>query len=77
MPAKSPAQFRFMAGIAHGMKPHSGIGPSPEVAEEFVKKTPKKKRSLFMKKSRVPSMKPRTARLSNQMDSDADDEEML
>lgn len=49
MPAKSSKQFKFMAGIAHGMKPKSGIGPSPEVAEEFVKKTPKNKRSLFMK----------------------------
>jgi hypothetical protein len=26
-----------------------GIGPSPAVAEEFIKKTPKKKRSMFMK----------------------------
>lgn len=50
MPAKSGKQYRFMAGIAHGMKPHKGIGPSPEVAEEFVKKTPMKKRSIFMKK---------------------------
>lgn len=49
MPAKSGKQFRFMAGIAHGMKPTHGIGPSPEVAEEFVKKTPPKKRSQFMK----------------------------
>jgi hypothetical protein len=49
MPAKSPAQYRFMAGIAHGMKP-KGAGPSPAVAEEFVKKTPAKKRKLFAKK---------------------------
>ncbi len=49
MPAKTPKQYRFMAGIAHGMKPTSGIGPSKEVAEEFVKKTPPKKRSMFMK----------------------------
>lgn len=53
MPAKTGRQFRFMAGIAHGMKSNKGkgIGPSPEVAEEFVKKTPKKKRSMFMKKN--------------------------
>ena len=51
MPAESAAQYKFMAGIAHGMKPNKGIGPSKEVAEEFVKKTPKKKRSMFMKKS--------------------------
>jgi hypothetical protein len=47
MPAKSAKQYKFMAGIAHGMK--SSIGPSKEVAEEFVKKTPPKKRSQFMK----------------------------
>ena len=51
MPAKSAAQYKFMEGIAHGMKPNKGVGPSPKVAEEFVKKTPKKKRSMFMKKS--------------------------
>lgn len=50
MPAKSAKQFRFMEGIAHGMKSNKGIGPSEEVAEEFVKKTPAKKRSMFMKK---------------------------
>ena len=50
MPAKSARQYRFMAGIAHGMKPKGGVGPSPEVAEEFVHKTSKKKRSMFMKK---------------------------
>lgn len=52
MPAKSGKQYRFMAGIAHGMKPKGGIGPSPEVAEEFIHKTPAKKRSMFMKKKR-------------------------
>ena len=50
MPAKSPKQYRFMAGIAHGMKPNSGIGPSKEVAEEMVKKTAAKKRSDWSKK---------------------------
>lgn len=49
MPAKSAAQYKFMAGIAHGMKPNKGVGPSEAVAKEFVKKTPKDKRSLFMK----------------------------
>lgn len=52
MPAKSAKQFRFMAGIAHGMKPkgkNKGVGPSQEVAEEMVHKTPAKKRSFFMK----------------------------
>jgi len=50
MPAKSSAQYKLMAGIAHGMKPNFGVGPSKEVAEEFVKKTPPAKRSMFMKK---------------------------
>lgn len=55
MPAKSAKQYRFMAMIAHGKKPDKGgkgLGPSKEVAEEIVKKTPKKKRSLFMKKKK-------------------------
>lgn len=38
-----------MAGIAHGMTPRSGKGPSKEVAEEFVHKTSPEKRSMFMK----------------------------
>lgn len=51
MPAKSSRQYRFMAMIAHGGKPKNNtIGPSKEVAREFIDKTPKKKRSLFMKK---------------------------
>lgn len=50
MPAKSARQYKFMAGIAHGMKSNKkGLGPSPEVAEEFVHKTPKSDRSRFMK----------------------------
>lgn len=49
MPAKSAKQYRFMAGIAHGMKPNKGLGPSPAVAEEFIHKTPAKKRKAFMK----------------------------
>lgn len=49
MPAKSGKQYRFMAGIAHGMKPRKGIGPSPEVAREFVEKTSAKKRKQWSK----------------------------
>lgn len=54
MPVKSAKQYRFMAGIAHGMKSNKGkgIGPSPAVAEEMVHKTPAKKRSMFMKKKK-------------------------
>lgn len=36
MPSKSAAQHRFMEGIAHGMKPRGGNGPSKAVAQEFV-----------------------------------------
>lgn len=56
MPAKTAKQYRFMAMIAHGGKPNktdkkgNSIGPSQEVAEEMIHKTPAKKRSLFMKK---------------------------
>lgn len=49
MPAKSAKQYKFMAGIAHGMKSRKGVGPSEAVAKEFVKKTPKSSRSRFMK----------------------------
>lgn len=49
MPAKSGRQYRLMAGIAHGMKPRSGVGPSPEVAREFVEATPADKRKAFSK----------------------------
>ena len=52
MPAVSGKQYRFMAMIAHGGKSKKGIGPSPEVAEEFVHKTSPKKRSMFMKKKK-------------------------
>ena len=51
MPAKTGKEYRFMAGIAHGMKPSTGkAGPSPAVAEEIVHKTPPKLRSQFMKR---------------------------
>ena len=52
MPAKSAKQYRFMQMIAHGKaKREPGVGPSKEVAEEFIKKTPKKKRLEFAKKN--------------------------
>lgn len=35
MPSKTPKQARFMAGIAHGMKPKGGKGPPVKVAKEF------------------------------------------
>lgn len=52
MPAKSAKQYKFMAAIAHGAKPFKGTGPSEAVAKEFVHKTPKKKRSQFMKRDK-------------------------
>jgi len=49
MPAKSAKQFKFMAMAAHNPSKMRSIGPSKKVAEEFIKKTPAKKRSQFMK----------------------------
>lgn len=46
MPAKSGKQYRFMQAVKHG----NAIGPSKEVAKEMIDKTPKEKRSLFMRK---------------------------
>lgn len=48
MPAKSGRQYRMMAAIASGKKKGIG-GLSPEKAREFMRKTPKKKRSMFAK----------------------------
>ena len=38
-----------MQAIAHGTSSKHGAGPSPEVAKEFISKTPAKKRSQFAK----------------------------
>ena len=46
MPITSAKQFRFMQAAKSG-KLKGGIGPSPEVAKEFLSKTSKKKRSMF------------------------------
>jgi hypothetical protein len=48
MPAVSPKQYGLMQMKAHGGGT-KGIGPSPQVAKEFINKTPKKKRSQFAK----------------------------
>ena len=52
MPAKTAKQYRFMQMIAHGKKPDKskGLGPSPEVAKEFISKTSPEKRSQFARK---------------------------
>lgn len=49
MPAKSASQYRFMQMIAHNKdkKRKGGVGPSPEVAKEFIKKTSKGDRKKF------------------------------
>lgn len=55
MPAKSAKQYRFMAMVANTPskdKKARGVGPSKEVAQKFVDETPRKKRSMFMKKGR-------------------------
>lgn len=49
MPIKSAKQFRLMQAAKKGNL-HK-IGPSPEVAKEFLKKTSKKKKSIFAKKT--------------------------
>ena len=52
MPAKSEKQYNLMAMVAAGKKPSKlkSIGPSQAVAREFVKETPKKKRSIFARR---------------------------
>ncbi len=49
MPAKSAKQFKMMAAIANHKGSKFDGGPSEKVAKEFVSKTPKSKRSMFMK----------------------------
>lgn len=54
MPAKSAKQYRYMQMMAHNPSKSnkSGIGPSPEVAREFIEKTSPKKRKIFSFKKR-------------------------
>jgi hypothetical protein len=40
-----------MQAVAHGSS-KINVGPSKEVAREFIEKTPKNKRSAFMKKEK-------------------------
>lgn len=49
MPAKSGKQYRFMQMMAHSpeKKRGKGVGPSKEVAKEFIEKTSKSKRKVF------------------------------
>jgi len=52
MPAKSKAQYRYMQMMAHNpeKKRTKGIGPSPEIAREFIEKTSAKKRKGFSRR---------------------------
>lgn len=51
MPSSSGKQVKFMAAVAHGMKPKGGKGPSMKVAKEFNKAdTGSKRLSNAMKK---------------------------
>ena len=47
MPIKSPKAYGLMQARAHGSG--GGIGPSKEVAEEMIHKTPASTRSKFAK----------------------------
>lgn len=51
MPAKSGKQYRLMAAVAHGGFKSTG-GLTPEVAKEFVDKTPPRMRSKWSKKKK-------------------------
>lgn len=46
MSARSAKQYKYMQAVAHS----DAVGPSKEVAKEIIDKTPKNKRSLFMRK---------------------------
>lgn len=52
MPVKSAKQFRMFEAAAHGKLKNLG-GPSPEVAEEFLEKTPHSVKSSFAKESKM------------------------
>jgi hypothetical protein len=47
MPIRSKAQYGLMQAAAHGKL--KGVGPPPDVAREFIEKTPEKKRRAFSK----------------------------
>lgn len=52
MSTKSAKQYRFMQMMAHNpeKKRTKGVGPSPEVAREFIEKTSAKKRKEFSRR---------------------------
>ncbi len=51
MPAKTGKQYRYMQMMAHNPESaRMNVGPSKAVAREFIKKTPKSKRSRWSRK---------------------------
>ena len=50
MPVKSSKQFRLMQAAKSGNL--RGVGPSPDVAKEFLSKTPEATKSMFAKQKR-------------------------
>lgn len=56
MPAKSAKQYRLFQSIVHKKKDSKdndlNVGPSKEVAEDFIRHTPKDKRRLFAQRKR-------------------------
>jgi hypothetical protein len=52
VPAKSEKQYKFMQMMAHNpsKKKNKGVGPSPEVAREFIEKTAASKRKEWSQK---------------------------
>ena len=49
---KSAKQFRFMEGMANGMKPLKSVGPSPAVAKEMLGSESEIKKKKFAKMPR-------------------------
>lgn len=47
MPAKSGKQLRLMMAAASGKS--NGVGPSPEVAKEFIRKTSEKTKKKLLR----------------------------
>lgn len=56
MPVKSAKQYRLFQAIVNKKKDSKSndlnVGPSKEVAEDFIKHTPKDKRKLFAQRKR-------------------------
>lgn len=49
---KSGKQFRFLEGIAHGMKPRASKGPSSDVASKMLSEEDESRKKRFAKMKR-------------------------